>query len=73
MDKADRDAAMQEHIDGIVMSNDELKLLFVKYISHVADIEGVDFTEDQYRTRYKGFEEWTDEEWSQLQKIAARK
>lgn len=44
-----------------------LVTLIKKYIRHVIDNEGTDFLMDSHRTRYNGYEEFTDQQWAQLQ------
>ncbi len=47
--------------------HENLEELFVKYIRHVGDMEGADYTDDHWKT-----DECSDEEWKIIQRLATK-
>lgn len=59
---------IREHRKGVEREKD-LATLLKKYIRHIVDHEGIDYLENHHRTIYSGHEEFTDQQWRQLQAL----
>ncbi len=60
---------IREHRKSVKREGQLIELL-KKYIRHIGDHEGIDYTDDALRTKYSGDEIFSDHQWRKLRALA---